>query len=78
VGPGTPFGGSPLARKAMEGQGRRFSAGSFGANGSPAGSLFEESPRESVGSPSGRGASVGLNSKWLYQRGKSRASGGLY
>ena len=29
-------------------------------------------------SPTGKSASVGLNSKWLYQRGKSRASGGLY
>ncbi|KIW07145.1 hypothetical protein, variant [Verruconis gallopava] len=77
VGATTPFSGSPLARKAMEG-GRRFSAGSS--------SLFDESRNGSPGSPgaspfaspSSRGASVSLNSKWLYQRGKSRLSGGLY
>lgn len=78
VGPGTPFGGgSPLARKAMEG--RRSSYG----NMSP--SLFDEggsssrgSPGDTIGSPIGRGASVGLNSKWLYQRGKGRLSGSVF
>jgi len=80
---GTPFGGSPLARKAMEG--RRSSYGSPVNMGA---SLFDESNGSRGGSPGsgfgesstlspGRGASVGLNSKWLYQRGKSRPSFGL-
>lgn len=82
VGMGTPYSGSPLARKAMEG--RRSSYGSPIGGG---GSLFEEGGSSSRGSPvfgesatlspGGRGASVGLNSKWLYQRGKSRPSFGL-
>lgn len=67
-------------------EGRRFSSGSP-MPGSPLGnSLFDDlgnstgnSPTKETLSPSGgRGASVSLNSKWLYQRGKGRPSGGLY
>jgi nucleoporin POM34 len=85
-GPGSPYGlsgygtspagGSPLVRKAVEG--RRFSAGGVGLRGSELD--FNDSSRSSLPgspSPSGgqRGASVALNSKWLYQRGKGSPGG---
>lgn len=70
--------GSPLLSKSMSGlvNGRRSSFGSaspFGANSSP--NLFNESLSPSSPSPSGgKRTSVGLNSKWLYEKGR-RSSG---
>lgn len=69
---------SPLLQKAMTGGGRRRS--SLGSLGSPsplgassAGSLFPEAP--STPSPtSGKRSSIGLNNKWLYDKGR-RSSG---
>ena len=82
----SPGGGSPLVRKAVEG--RRWSSGASGLRESLAKtetSLFDESKTTSPSlptssSPGGgqRGATVALNSKWLYQRNKSRLSGGAF
>jgi nucleoporin POM34 len=71
---------SPLVRKAVEG--RRWSSGASGLRESISRSELlglNESTSSVPGSPSPSGqrnASVGLNSKWLYQRGKGRPSGG--
>lgn len=72
-GSGSPFSASPLKDKMLNNSelGRRGSLGGS-PRGSPLGGDFD-----SLGSPSAKGgrASVGLNSKWLYQKG--RASPGL-
>jgi nucleoporin POM34 len=72
-GSGSPYSASPLKDKIFSNSevGRRGSLGSS-SRGSPMGGDFD--PMSSTGAKSGR-ASVGLNSKWLYQKG--RASPGL-
>lgn len=71
-GSGSPFSASPLKDKVLSNSelGRRGSLGS--SRGSPLGGDFD-----GFGSPSAKSgrASVGLNSKWLYQKG--RASPGM-
>ncbi|KAF2436921.1 hypothetical protein EJ08DRAFT_7134 [Tothia fuscella] len=78
----SPASGSPLVRKAVAG--RRWSAGGSGLRESLRGSEvdFGESKTGSPGSSSPtaagtgqRNASVALNSKWLYQRGKGSPGG---
>jgi nucleoporin POM34 len=76
----SPASGSPLVRKAVAG--RRWSAGGSGLRDSLRGTEFDlgESKTSLPGSPSPttggqRHASVALNSKWLYQRGKGSPGG---
>ena len=76
--PSTP---SPLWQKAVEGRRGSFGSGSplgkssGGAGSVLGGSVFGASVlgKPSTPSPSqvGRGSSVGLNSKWLYERGRA-------
>ncbi|KAJ6438533.1 nuclear pore complex component [Purpureocillium lavendulum] len=72
---------SPLLQKSVSGlvNGRRSSFGStspFGASSST--NLFNDSASPSSPSPSGgKRTSVGLNSKWLYERGR-RSSGNAW
>lgn len=92
-GVGSPYGfsgfgsspvGSPLVRKAMEG--RRWSSGASGLRDTinKNESLFSDStgtpslPSSPTPGNGSRNPTVALNSKWLYQRGKSRLSGGVY
>ena len=67
-GGGSPFSASPLKDKMFNTSelGRRGSLGS--SRGSPMGGDFDQ--MNSPGAKSGR-ASVGLNSKWLYQKGRN-------
>jgi len=67
-GSGSPFSASPLKDKMFNTSelGRRGSLGS--SRGSPMGGDFDQ--MNSPGAKSGR-ASVGLNSKWLYQKGRN-------
>jgi nucleoporin POM34 len=67
----SPANGSPLVRKAVEG--RRWSAGGSGLRDSIRGS--ELGSPDSPSPTAQRGASVSLNSKWLYQRGKGSPGG---
>jgi nucleoporin POM34 len=69
----SPSSASPLLHKAVSG-GRRASFGSSSALGaSTASSLFSDTP--STPTPAGgKRSSVGLNSKWLYEKGR-RSSG---
>ncbi|KAF4585748.1 Nuclear pore complex component [Ophiocordyceps camponoti-floridani] len=76
----SPFssGGSPLLQKTMGGfaHGRRSSIGST----SPLGASTSANPFADASSPSpsaGKRTSVGLNSKWLYEKGR-RASGSAW
>ncbi|KAI1103271.1 NPCC-domain-containing protein [Jackrogersella minutella] len=74
--PGSP--GSPLLQKAMNGA-RRSSIGSLGSLGSSlnlgasTGSFYGGVPDSPSPNPiSGKRSAVGLNSKWLYERGRDR------
>lgn len=70
---GSPFspGASPLLQKAMGGSGlngsRRHSYGSPSLLG-PGGSRMNVFDTPGTPSPAGKGASVGLNNKWLYDK----------
>jgi nucleoporin POM34 len=81
VGFGSP--GSPLLQKAMSGA-RRSSLGSLGSpsplGGVNSGSLFGGGPESPSPSPAnGKRSTVGLNSKWLYERGReSRSTGNAW
>lgn len=86
---GSPYSPSPLATKSYESgfASRRESVGGLGTTrrlsygGSPRGSpsslnLSEFEAAGNIGSPSkGNKASVGLNSKWLYEKGRRSPSG---
>jgi nucleoporin POM34 len=70
---GSPFSpnASPLLHKAMGGVGRRSSYGSP----SPLGpGTFGMAPSTPTPSGAGKGSGVGLNNKWLYEKGR-RSSG---
>ncbi|OIW30297.1 NPCC-domain-containing protein [Coniochaeta ligniaria NRRL 30616] len=79
--PYSPSTGSPLFQKAVTGGfgGRKSSFGSPSQLGvSTATSLFSG---DGPGTPSplaGKGSSVGLNNKWLYERGRKRPSGNSF
>lgn len=76
MGSGSPYGaGSPLAQKVLGGSGKRLS---FGGGASPLGQSWDGI--EKPATPTGAGkASVGLNSKWLYERGRGSPNGrGLF
>ncbi|KAI0122894.1 nuclear pore complex component-domain-containing protein [Xylariales sp. AK1849] len=87
-GLGSPFSptGSPLIQKALNGA-RRSSLGSLGPpspsggkgfGGSMATSLFGGGPDSPSPSPAnGKRSTVGLNNKWLYERGR-RSSGTIW
>ncbi|KAI6080254.1 NPCC-domain-containing protein [Hypoxylon rubiginosum] len=68
---------SPLLQKAMSGA-RRSSLGSLGSPNllgvSTATSLFGGAPDSPTPNPAAKRSSVGLNSKWLYERGRDRKS----
>lgn len=82
-GSGSPYAqnGSPLLQKAINGGfgGRRSSLGSLGSpspRGSASGSnLFLNGPTTTPSPTSAKRSTVGLNSKWLYEKGR-RSSGG--
>ncbi|KAI1214683.1 NPCC-domain-containing protein [Annulohypoxylon truncatum] len=81
-----PFGGigspnSPLLHKAMNGA-RRSSIGSLGSGsplstsilGASTGSFYGGVPDSPSPASGGKRSTVGLNSKWLYERGRDRRS----
>jgi nucleoporin POM34 len=78
--PGSPYSpmGSPLVNKGLDlgASGRRSSIGSLGSFGASTGSALFADP--GTPSPSGsKRTSVGLNNKWLYERGR-RSSGSAW
>ncbi len=75
---GSPFspGASPLLQKAAGAAGidglRRYSYGSPSPLG-PGGSRMNMAETPSTPSPTTKGASVGLNNRWLYDRGRTNS-----
>ncbi|KAI1391435.1 NPCC-domain-containing protein [Hypoxylon trugodes] len=68
--------GSPLLQKAMNGA-RRSSLGSLGSPspmGQSTGSFFGVPDSPTPNPSAGKRSTVGLNSKWLYERGRDRRS----
>ena len=79
AGIGSPS--SPLLQKAMNGA-RRSSIGSLGSPSPSLGaslgaSLFvPDSPSPNPAAATGKRSSIGLNSKWLYEKGRERRASG--